>query len=112
MAGFKRWRVFSRLRQRAGALSRMTRALRLFIPMCGDVISGRYRPIPWSAIGWMALALVYLFSPLDLIPDALLLIGLVDDVVIVGWLLAKVDGALADYRHWKGIERDEDLPPR
>lgn len=111
MAGFKRWRVLSRLGRRAGVLSRMMRALRLFIPMCGDVISGRYRPIPWPAIGWMTLALVYLFSPLDLIPEVLLLIGLVDDIVIVGWLLSKVDAALTDYRHWKGVDQDE-LPPQ
>lgn len=109
---FKAWSIFSRLKQRTGALARMGRALRLFVPMCADVISGRYRPVPWPAIGWMALALVYLVSPLDLIPEALLLIGLVDDVVIVGWLLAKVDGALVDYRRWKGIDTPPSEPPR
>lgn len=112
MSLFKRWNLLSRLRHRAGALSRITRALRLFAPMCADVINGRYRPVPWAAFGWMALALVYLVSPLDLIPEALVLIGVVDDVVIVGWLLAKVDAALGDYRRWKGIDTDEGGPPR
>lgn len=109
MSLFKHWNVFSRLRHRVGALSRIARALRLFIPMCADVISGRYRPVPWAAIGWMTLALVYLVSPIDLIPEMLVLIGIIDDVVIVGWLLSKVDKALVDYRRWKGI--DIDNPP-
>ncbi|SFI07293.1 YkvA family protein [Modicisalibacter xianhensis] len=99
----------SRLKHRAGALSRIARALRLFLPMCADVFSGRYRPAPWPAFGWMALALLYLISPIDLIPEMLVLIGVVDDIVIVGWLLARVDTALSDYRRWKGI--DIDNPP-
>ncbi|MCG7599197.1 DUF1232 domain-containing protein [Halomonas sp. McH1-25] len=99
----------SRLKHRAGALSRIVRALRLFLPMCADVISGRYRPAPWPAFGWMALALVYLISPIDLIPEMLMLIGIIDDVVIVGWLLARVDTALTDYRRWKGIDIDNPL---
>nr|WP_298414736.1 DUF1232 domain-containing protein [uncultured Halomonas sp.] len=103
MSLFKRLNPFSRLTARAGALSRIARALKLFAPMCADVIKGRYRPIPWSAFMWMALALVYLISPLDLIPEVFLLIGMVDDVVIVGWLLTKVDKSLDDYRQWKAI---------
>ncbi|WP_048308227.1 YkvA family protein [Halomonas sp. PR-M31] len=104
MSLLKRLNPFSRLTARASALSRMGRALKLFAPMCADVIKGRYRPVPWSAFIWMALALVYLISPLDLIPEVFLLIGMVDDVVIVGWLLTKVDKSLDGYRHWKAID--------
>ena len=49
----------------------------------------------------MALALAYLVMPFDLIPDFLVLLGVVDDVLIVGWLLNRVDTQLADYRAWK-----------
>jgi len=104
------WRFLtqlSRLKQRGGALTRIGRAFRVFGPMCLDVFRGRYRPIPWAAFGWMALALVYLVSPLDLIPDFLMIIGLVDDVFIVGWLLTRVDRAMGDYRRWKGIDDEE-----
>ena len=51
--------------------------------------------------GTMALALAYLVMPFDLIPDFLVLLGVVDDVLIVGWLLNRVDTQLADYRAWK-----------
>lgn len=116
MSLFSRWNMFSRLKGRAGALVRIGRALRLFVPMCADVIKGRYRPVPWRAILWMALALIYLVSPLDLIPDVLVLIGVADDALIVGWLLTKVDAALDDYRRWKGIDADvaveDDRPPQ
>ncbi|WP_275287880.1 YkvA family protein [Halomonas elongata] len=101
MARFNGLALFQRLKHRSRALGRMRRALRLFVPMLIDVARGRYRPVPWSAMGWMLLALVYLLSPLDLIPDVLMLIGLVDDVVVVGWLLTRVDHSLEAYRRWK-----------
>ena len=54
------------------------------------------------APGWLrpavALLLLYLVSPLDLIPDALPIIGAVDDVVLlplaVRWLLSMLPHAL------------------
>jgi uncharacterized membrane protein YkvA (DUF1232 family) len=54
------------------------------------------------APGWLkpsvALLLLYLVSPLDLIPDALPIIGVLDDLVLlplaVRWLLSKLPGAL------------------
>ncbi|MDR5860552.1 DUF1232 domain-containing protein [Halomonas eurihalina] len=101
MARFKGLSLFQRLRHRSRVLGRMRRALTLFAPMLVDVVRGRYRPVPWSAMGWMLLALAYLVSPLDLIPDFVMLLGLADDVVVVGWLLTKVDRALEDYRLWK-----------
>lgn len=90
-----------RLKRRAGVFVRMRRALRWFPPMLADVVRGRYRPVAWSALGWMLAALAYLLSPLDLVPDMLLVLGLMDDAVIVGWLLTRVDRALEDYRAWR-----------
>ena len=93
--------LFRRLKGRAWAIKRVARALTLFMPMTRDVLRGSFRPVPWAAFGTMALALAYLVMPFDLIPDFLVIIGLVDDVLIVGWLLNRVDGHLAEYRAWK-----------
>jgi uncharacterized membrane protein YkvA (DUF1232 family) len=47
-----------------------------------------------------ALLLLYLVSPLDLIPDALPIIGVVDDLVLlplaVGWMLSMLPSSLRD----------------
>lgn len=104
------WTLIQRLRSRSRVLARIGRSLRLFGPMTLDVLRGRYRPVPWPAFLWMLAALVYLISPLDLIPDVLLLLGLVDDVVVVGWLLTRVDDSLAAYRAWRA--RQEEATPR
>ncbi|TDR50505.1 uncharacterized membrane protein YkvA (DUF1232 family) [Halomonas ventosae] len=109
--------LVARLRRRAHVLGHIGRALRLFLPMTRDVLLGRFRPVPWGAFLWMLAALAYLVSPLDLIPDMLVLLGLVDDVVIVGWLLTRVDRRLAGYRAWResgsasGEGRGDETPP-
>ncbi|WP_411537460.1 YkvA family protein [Halomonas sp. 7T] len=82
-------------------MKRILRALKLFLPMTRDVLRGDFRPTPWAAFGTMALALAYLVMPFDLIPDFLILLGIIDDVLIVGWLLNRVDAQLANYRAWK-----------
>jgi uncharacterized membrane protein YkvA (DUF1232 family) len=49
--------------------------------------------------------LVYLLSPLDLVPDFLPVIGYADDVVVVAWALRSVvrrAGHEALARHWPG----------
>ncbi|CAH1044128.1 YkvA family protein [Halomonas sp. TD01] len=101
MARMSTWWLFRRLKTRVWAVKRIGRALKLFLPMTRDVLRGNFRPIPWSAFGLMALALAYLVMPFDLIPDFLVMIGIVDDVLIVGWLLNRVDDQLSEYRTWK-----------
>lgn len=111
MARFGGGLLVERLRRRSRVLGRVGRALRLFLPMTRDVLLRRYRPVPWGAFLWMLAALAYLVSPLDLIPDVLLLLGLVDDVVIVGWLLTRVDRRLAGYRDWRAGREGEAPAP-
>lgn len=101
------WLLWGRLKRRAWALRRVARALRLCVPMTRDVMQGRYRPVPWKAFALLALALAYLVMPFDLIPDFLVIIGVLDDVIIVSWLLSRVDHELAAYRRWREGESME-----
>jgi uncharacterized membrane protein YkvA (DUF1232 family) len=39
--------------------------------------------VPWYAKGWIALVVAYAFSPIDLIPDFIPVLGYLDDLVIV-----------------------------
>ncbi|QNI02603.1 DUF1232 domain-containing protein [Halomonas sp. SH5A2] len=111
MALVSKWWWLRRLKSRAWVFKRMWRALTLFFPMTRDVVKGRFRPVPWSAFGLMAVALIYLVLPFDLIPDFLMLIGVVDDVVIIGWLLNRMDQQLAGYRAWKYPESESANSP-
>lgn len=64
----------ARLRQSAGRLARQTTAL---------LLAYRDPRTPWYAKAWAALVLAYAFSPLDLIPDFIPILGSLDDLVLV-----------------------------
>jgi uncharacterized membrane protein YkvA (DUF1232 family) len=55
--------------------------------LVGDAVGGRYAALSRSRLALLALALVYVVSPVDLVPEAFIpLLGLVDDGVVVLWL--------------------------
>jgi uncharacterized membrane protein YkvA (DUF1232 family) len=47
----------------------------------------------------LIIALLYVISPIDLIPEALPLLGLVDDVLVAGYALRQAAAELERYRH-------------
>ncbi|GBF92388.1 hypothetical protein Rsub_05590 [Raphidocelis subcapitata] len=65
--------------------------------------------VAWKASVWTwlgpALALAYILSPLDLIPDIMPLIGWVDDALVAVWLAAALWGRLAGGRAGFGAAR-------
>lgn len=77
--------------------------LKLFIELIGDYLSGRYRQLSMSAIITMVVALIYLISPIDLIPD-FLIGGLLDDIAVILYAAKKVGKELEAYKKWKKEE--------
>jgi uncharacterized membrane protein YkvA (DUF1232 family) len=67
-----------------------------------DTLSGDYPGLTKQRLALMLGALLYLVSPIDLVPEALLLIpGLLDDIAVAGWLVTSALGATAAYRAWR-----------
>ena len=71
------------------------------ISIVQDYFNGKYRKIPFYSIAAIVAALLYVFNPFDLIPDAIPVIGLVDDALVVGVCLMLVEQDLIEYKEWK-----------
>ncbi len=84
-----------------GPLGRFIKDVKLMISLVKDYWNGSYKEIPWWAIAAIVAALVYVLSPIDLIPDVIPVIGLVDDAAVVGACLLMVEQQLAEYETWK-----------
>lgn len=83
-------------------LPKDTEDLKLLIHLFKDWYNGTYREIPWYSISAIILGLLYLISPIDLIPDMVPVLGQLDDIVIIRWILthiAKQD--LIKYKQFK-----------
>jgi uncharacterized membrane protein YkvA (DUF1232 family) len=66
-----------------------------------DYWKGSYREVPWYFLLAMIVTILYVFNPLDLIPDVLPVIGLIDDALIVAVCLALLEKDLRKYADWK-----------
>lgn len=65
-----------------------------------DFLSGRYKVVPWRVIAALAGGLLYVLTPFDLIPDALIPFGWLDDAAILTKALTSYGGDIEAYRRW------------
>ncbi|WP_426560479.1 YkvA family protein [Angustibacter sp. McL0619] len=64
-------------------------------------LRGRYHGTTPGQLGVLALGVVYVVSPIDLLPDFLPLIGIADDAVVAAWLVGRLLMETADFLRWE-----------
>lgn len=62
---------------------------------------GSYREIPWESLVSIAAAVIYFVMPFDMIPDFILSLGLIDDVALLGWLMASLRNDINRFLEWE-----------
>jgi len=68
-----------------------------------DSLTGRFGGLTRGKLLLMGLAALYIVSPIDVLPEALLTIpGLADDAAVGVWLAAALLAATDEYLHWRG----------
>ena len=79
---------------------------RLFFEMLMDYASGRYTDLPWRTVATLTATVMYLLTPIDIIPDFIFFFGLLDDAALLyaAMRLIKVD--LIEYCKFKGYDSD------
>lgn len=87
--------------EKKGPLGRFIKDVKLMLGLVQDYWNGSYRDVPWWAIAAVVAALLYVLSPIDLIPDFIPVIGCLDDAAVVGACLLMVEQQLAEYQQWK-----------
>jgi uncharacterized membrane protein YkvA (DUF1232 family) len=85
-----------------GPLRRFVEDAQLLIAVVKDYWSGAYRKLPYGTVAAIVFTLIYVFNPLDLVPDVLPIIGEVDDAAVVAACLFLVERDLLAYKQWKG----------
>lgn len=85
--------LFARVR----AVPRLVRAVR----------SGEYTGMSSMELAMLLAGVGYVVSPIDVVPEGLLLVlGLVDDVLVVGWIVATLVRETEDFIAWEqGVAR-------
>ncbi|PID55135.1 MAG: hypothetical protein CR978_00620 [Gammaproteobacteria bacterium] len=87
----------------SGPLARFITDIKLMLALLKDYVTGNYRDIPWRSLAAIAGALLYLLNPLDLVPDFLVMLGLIDDALVLGTCLSLIEHDLYRYRAWRSV---------
>lgn len=69
--------------------------------MIGDYIDKTYTELPVSTIIGVLASILYFVAPIDAIPDALVGLGIVDDIGVLGLVIQTACKDIDKYRVWK-----------
>ena len=64
-------------------------------------VKGQYREIPVSTLLKIVAALIYFLNPIDLIPDAIVGVGLVDDLAVLTWVYKSAAEEVQKFIAWE-----------
>lgn len=85
----------------AGRIRRFAELGKVMFGMIRDYRSGTYRSIPWFSVAATAMVLLYVFNPLDLVPDFVPGLGYIDDFLVYVAVIKLIESELHSYLDWK-----------
>jgi len=84
-----------------GKLQRYIDDAQLLFNLLRDYANGNYREVPFNVVAAIGGALLYVLSPIDLIPDFIPIIGYLDDAAVIAFCLNLIEKDLISYKIWK-----------
>lgn len=84
-----------------GRLKPLQEDLGLLRALCVAWWRGDYRQIEPQTLLAVVAALLYFLTPVDAVPDWVLMLGLLDDLAVLGWVLRRWHGELDGFRAWR-----------
>ena len=75
--------------------------LPVMISMLRSYFKKEYKDIPIGTMIALISALLYWVTPIDVLPDALPVVGYVDDAAVIAACLKLINDDLKDYTEWK-----------
>lgn len=86
---------------RSGPFAEVVEDVRTLIRLSIAVARGHYHPADDADVTDIVAVLVYIDSPIDVIPDSIPLVGFLDDVAAVGWVVRKARTEVDRFRAWE-----------
>ena len=74
---------------------------KLMFGMIQDYKKGDFKQVPWFTIAAIGLTLLYVFNPMDMLPDFLPGVGYVDDFALFTIAIRFIESDLHAYLDWK-----------
>jgi uncharacterized membrane protein YkvA (DUF1232 family) len=83
------------------ALTAVRHELRSLFRMVKGWASGRYRQVPWKTVVLSTGAILYFLDPIDIVPDVIPMLGFIDDIAVLRWVIGGIQADLSKFRDWE-----------
>ncbi|MGI4869765.1 MAG: YkvA family protein [Janthinobacterium lividum] len=67
-------------------------------------VSGEYTGVPSTTVAAAIAVLIYFISPIDLIPDFIPVVGLLDDMALLAWFSTSIKHELDKFHDWESAK--------
>ncbi|QDA61775.1 YkvA family protein [Hymenobacter jejuensis] len=84
-----------------GPIQQTIDMVRTLIRLVGAFVRGSYRQIETTTIISGLAVLLYVLSPVDLVPDFLPVVGFLDDLALMSWFIGKFRDELIRFQKWE-----------
>ena len=72
----------------------------LLVSLVKSYLDGEYKEIPYNSIVAVVATLLYVISPIDIIPDIIPVVGFTDDAMAVAFCIKMIHDDLEKYKTW------------
>lgn len=90
-----------------GRLRKMVNQIKLLFEMIRAYAKKEYREVPWATIALAAFAVIYFFSPVDVIPDFIPVVGYLDDAAVIALVVRSIQEDLRKYCRARGYDPEQ-----
>ena len=93
--------AFIKMRKHSDAIREIAADLRIILRLIKAWLAGDYKDISTKSIVILIGAILYFLNPFDAIPDTIPVLGYVDDVAVVGWIVKTLKDEIEKFRVWE-----------
>jgi len=87
-----------------GPLTKIWDDLTAMFRLIGHLCSGTYRRVPVRSLLVLVAGLLYFVWPFDLVPDAIPIVGWLDDVTLLAFVIRSIRFDLDAFQQWEKTE--------
>jgi uncharacterized membrane protein YkvA (DUF1232 family) len=67
---------------------------------------GEYRKLPTGSILMVIATIIYFVAPIDIVPDFLVGLGILDDAAVIGFTLKQISNDLVKFKLWQEEQKE------